>query len=70
MRRWGPRACISKFFGYKIPGDDGDKYHPKGYTFGEVGPHALRGKGKEEMKTTRTRLVRADMGRCPFGPSK
>lgn len=69
-RRWGPGALVSRLFGYKIPGDDGDKYHPQGYTFSEVGPHALKSKGKQEMDRTRARLAGANHGGCPFAPLK
>ncbi|KAG8528955.1 uncharacterized protein KY384_006644 [Bacidia gigantensis] len=56
MRRWGPRAWISRLFGYRVPGDDGDKYHPQGYIFAEVGPQVFSGKGSKDMDQTRARL--------------
>ena len=65
-RRWGPGAWTSRLLGYKVPGDDGDKYHPQGYTFAEVGPQALSGKGLEEMDDIRSRLENANRGGCPF----
>ncbi|KAL8671082.1 MAG: hypothetical protein Q9168_004407 [Polycauliona sp. 1 TL-2023] len=51
-----------------IPGDDGDRYRPRGYKFAEIGPEALSGKGTVEMDETRARLNRAERGRCPFLP--
>ena len=65
-RRWGPGAWISRLLGYKVPGDDGDKYSPRGYTIAEIGPRALSYKGVEEMDETRARLVRRNRGGCPF----
>lgn len=47
MRRYGPGAWISRLSGYSIPGDDGDKYCPRGYTFADVGPYAFSGKGRK-----------------------
>ena len=67
-RRWGLGAWTTRLLGYKVPGDDGDKYHPGGYTFAEVGPQALSGKGTEEMDKTRSRLILANRGACPFSP--
>ncbi|KAL6713474.1 hypothetical protein ACLMJK_008939 [Lecanora helva] len=66
LRRWGPGAWISRLLGYKVPGDEGNKYYPQGYTFTSIGPQALSGKGINEMDKTRTRLVHEDRGRCPF----
>ena len=66
MRRWGPGAWITRFLGYKVPGDDGDKYHPQGYTFTDIGPKALSGEGIQEMDETRAWLVHKNRGGCPF----
>ena len=65
-RRWGPGACITRLLGYNVPGDDGNKYHPKGYTLADVGPRGLRGKGRKEMDETRACLGRGNRGGCPF----
>ena len=65
--RWGPSACVTRLFGFKLPGDDGGIYSPEGYTFSELGPKALSGKGTKEMDETRTRLIRERHGGCPFG---
>ena len=67
-RRWGPSAWLSRLLGYQVPGDDGDQYHPAGYTITDVGPQAFIGKGGKEMDETRARLGRADRGGCPFAP--
>jgi hypothetical protein len=65
-RRWGPRALVTRLFGRRLPGDDGNKYAPEGYAFDDVGPDALRGKGVEEMRVTEARLSAARRGGCPF----
>ena len=70
MQRWGPRAWISKLFGYEVPGDNGDKYFPQGYTVAEVGPQSLIGSGNEEMNKTRARSSGVDIGGCPFSSRK
>ena len=66
LRRWGPRAWITRLLGYKVPGDDGDKYFPQGYALAEIGPQFLSGKGIDEMNKTQVRLNRLDRGGCPF----
>ena len=66
MQRWGPRAWVSRLLGYKVPGDDGDKYFPQGYIITDIGPQSLNGSGKEEMDQTRARLSSLDRGGCPF----
>ena len=65
-QRWGPRAWVTRLLGYKVPGDDGDKYVPQGYTFTEIGPQHLSGKGKGDMDKIQTRLISLDRGGCPF----
>lgn len=65
-QRWGPRAWVTRLLGYKVPGDDGDKYSPQGYIITEIGPQHLSGKGKEDMDKIQTRLISLDRGRCPF----
>ena len=65
-RRWGPGAWMTRLLGYAVPGDTGDKYSPQGYSFAEIGPKYLSGKGVKEMDENRTRLVNANRGGCPF----
>ena len=67
-RRWGPSAWLTRLLGYKLPGDDVDRYHPTGYSIPDVGPQDLIGKGRKQMDETRTRLARANRGGCPFAP--
>ena len=51
-----------------MPGDDGNKYQPHGYSFAEVGPRAFKGRGRKEMDEERARLARGNRGGCPFSP--
>ncbi|KAF6227091.1 hypothetical protein HO133_008532 [Letharia lupina] len=64
--RWGPRSWITRLVGRKLPGDDGNKYLPEGWTHTEIGPKALRGKGIEYMDEDRKRLNSRKRGGCPF----
>lgn len=64
--RWGPRSWITRLVGRKLPGDDGNKYLPEGWTHTEIGPKALRGKGIEYMEEDRKRLNSRKRGGCPF----
>lgn len=52
--------------GLPVPGDEGDKYFPKGYKTLEMGPKAFQGKGGEEVKEEVERLKGFRMGGCPF----
>lgn len=64
--RWGSRAWVTWALRRKLPGDDGNKYAPEGYVFDEVGPVALKGKGRDEMESTCTRLMKQRRDGCPF----
>ncbi|KAK4694526.1 hypothetical protein P7C71_g3072, partial [Lecanoromycetidae sp. Uapishka_2] len=62
-----------KFFGFsiifalfKLPGDDGNKYAPEGWTFDELGPQALKSKGVKEMNDNQVQLASQNRGNCPF----
>ncbi|KAI3528260.1 hypothetical protein CSPX01_16360 [Colletotrichum filicis] len=57
--RWSPSALYTRLIGGHLPGDEGSKYHPDGYTIPEVGPDAQRCKGKEYMERTRERISQA-----------
>lgn len=67
-RRWGPRALITRVLGRRLPGDDNNKYAPKGYLLEEIGPDVLKGQGLQEMRATEATLTGARRGACPFGP--
>ena len=66
-RRWGPQAWVSKYMGLPVPGDEGAKYHPEGYSIPDVGPKAFLGKGAESAKETVHGLAKTRTGGCPFG---
>ena len=65
-RRWGPKSWITRLAGRKLPGDDGNKYSPEGWTYAEIGPSVLRGKGVKYMHKDHTRLSSKKRGGCPF----
>ena len=69
-RRWGLRACMTRLLGRCLPGDNGNRYAPEGYLFEELGPKAMAGKGKDEMRDTEQVLRNASRGKCPFHISK
>lgn len=66
IRRWGPRAWLTRLVGRKLPGDDGDRYAPEGWTHAELGPKSLRSKGIKSMEKDQQRLIAQDRGGCPF----
>ncbi|KAL9095926.1 MAG: hypothetical protein Q9165_001924 [Trypethelium subeluteriae] len=66
MVRWEPKALIYWALGRKIPGDDGDRYHPDGYTISEVGPKFERGRGTAEMKLDKQRMNARGGYTAPF----
>ncbi|KAL8907256.1 MAG: hypothetical protein Q9207_001497 [Kuettlingeria erythrocarpa] len=65
-RRWGPEALASRLLGLPLPGDEGDKYYPHGYTIPEVGPKIVAGKGAENAQETVAGLQKTRTGGCPF----
>ncbi|KAK4634369.1 ER-bound oxygenase [Fulvia fulva] len=67
LSRWGPSTWIRRATGGALPGDQGDKYHPKGYVISEVGPQNLLGKGEQYMAAARENILLKGAMRCPFG---
>lgn len=65
-RRWGPGAWASRLLGLPVPGDEGDKYWPRGYTIPEIGPEIMAGKGVRIAKETVAGLQKTRTGGCPF----
>ena len=57
MRRLGPGAWISRILGYSVPGDNGDKYYPQGYTLADVGPQAFTGNRIGAAKASHTAAI-------------
>lgn len=66
LKRWGPKAWWIWMNGGVLPGDCMYKYHPEGYTTTEVGPESKKGKGKQQMDETQSRLSQKNRGGCPF----
>ena len=64
--RWGPAAWVSWSMGLPLPGDEGEKYFPKGYRFEEVGPDFMFGKGADAARETVQMLKESRTGGCPF----
>lgn len=59
---------MTRLVGRKLPGDDGNKYLPEGWTHTEIGPRAWRGKGTDKMdEDIRLLLGSQKRGGCPFG---
>ena len=52
--------------GMPVPGDEGEKYWPNGYSIEEIGPASMRGKGAEYTQKSREKLVVERMKGCPF----
>ena len=65
-RRWGPPAWTSRLVGLPVPGDEGERYYPKGYQLLDVGPDIMFGKGAKSAKETIDGLRRTRTGGCPF----
>ena len=64
--RYGPSAWIFRMMGLPLPGDEGDKYYPQGFTVGTVGPRSLQGKGSNYAKEAKANITRMRESRCPF----
>lgn len=65
-KRWGPKSWITRLLRRKLPGDDGNKYLPGGWTPAEIGPKALSGMGIKSMDEDRKQLISRKRGGCPF----
>jgi hypothetical protein len=66
QNRWGPSAWVSWSLGLALPGDDGDKYHPRGFLTSEVGPKNFFGKGQAVVEKEKSRIRVERTGKCPF----
>ncbi|KAJ5144559.1 hypothetical protein N7448_001951 [Penicillium atrosanguineum] len=64
--RWGPVAWIKWAMGQPLPGDDGDKYYPRGYCTPDLGPKYFEGKGRKELEMIKDTLRQQRLGQCPF----
>ena len=66
-RRWGIKAWFVWFAQAKLPGDDGERFIPKGYQTLEVRPLNLQGKGGDEMRQDMEVLNGTfRFAKCPF----
>ncbi|KAL9636285.1 MAG: hypothetical protein Q9164_002911 [Protoblastenia rupestris] len=68
--RFGPSTWISRIRGMPVPGDEGNKYWPKGFRIEEIGPESMRGKGGEYARESKEKLARMRMSGCPFARVK
>ncbi|BCS21735.1 uncharacterized protein APUU_22167A [Aspergillus puulaauensis] len=65
--RWGPIAWMTWALGGIVPGGKGgEKYHPEGYRFDEVGPEKRRGVGRKEMDGFEEKIKSVRHMGCPF----
>lgn len=64
--RWGPEAWVTWLVGGILPGDEGDRYIPHGFTASTIGPKFFEGKGTKIMAETQLELTLAQRGGCPF----
>lgn len=64
--RWGPTAWFKWTLGQPLPGDEGDKYYPKGYYTPDMGPKYFEGKGRKDLEEIMTGLRAQRTGQCPF----
>ncbi|KAK4970890.1 hypothetical protein LTR42_007867 [Elasticomyces elasticus] len=65
-KRWSLNSWLIRMVGGSVPGDQGAKYCPQGYSITELGSDDMRGKGEHDMQATRDRLSRNGRIDCPF----
>ena len=68
--RFGPLAWMSRIMGLPVPGDEGDKYWPKGYKTEDVGPKLMKGKGRDYVRGEKEKVLNTRANGCPFGRMK
>ncbi|KAL4883215.1 streptococcal 67 kDa myosin-cross-reactive antigen like family-domain-containing protein [Aspergillus karnatakaensis] len=66
--RWGPGAWISRAMGMPLPGDEDDKYYPRGFDLEDLGPKYFEGKGRKTVAEIRELLKKERRGQAPFAP--
>lgn len=64
--RWGPTAWVTWMLGRPVPGDEGEKYYPSGYSIPDIGPKYFEGKGRKALEETMEELKGFRTGECPF----
>ncbi|KAJ9426002.1 hypothetical protein QL093DRAFT_2586368 [Fusarium oxysporum] len=67
---WGPRAFLLRALGGKVPGSQGERFHPQGYNLMSIGPEPQKGKGLEEMATAAGIIKAKGGGYMPFFSSQ
>jgi len=65
-RRWGLAALFTRMIGRKLPGDDGNKYNPEGYSISEIGPFGTN----KSVGTDLAEMRDISPGGCPFSRIK
>ncbi|KAL2840769.1 streptococcal 67 kDa myosin-cross-reactive antigen like family-domain-containing protein [Aspergillus pseudoustus] len=66
--RWGPGAWVSWAMGMPLPGDEDDKYYPRGFDLEDLGPKYFEGKGRKSVAEIREQLKKERRGQSPFAP--
>ncbi|KAL4909522.1 hypothetical protein BDW74DRAFT_165935 [Aspergillus multicolor] len=66
--RWGPGAWVSWAMGMPLPGDEDDKYYPRGFDLEDLGPKYFEGKGRKSVAEIRELLKKERRGQAPFAP--
>ncbi|KAH1957508.1 hypothetical protein CDV57_07850 [Aspergillus fumigatus] len=64
--RWGPLAWVQRLMGLPLPGDDGDRFYPRGYYTPDVGPKYFEGKGRKSLEEIKEKLRMQRTGESPF----
>ncbi|KAF4121135.1 hypothetical protein GMORB2_2097 [Geosmithia morbida] len=68
LSRWGPTAWATWLWGGVLPGDEGDRFMPEGFLFGDLGPKRTMGRGTDnDAELKRLAAVRAPT-ESPFKP--
>ena len=65
-----PVAWLTWAMGLPLPGDQGDKFVPQGYTIEDIGPPVMVGKGGEYADKQIKEMQQSRTGGCPFGPGR
>ncbi|KAI9722357.1 MAG: hypothetical protein M1812_001829 [Candelaria pacifica] len=64
--RWGFEAWMTWALGGSLPGDEGEKFKPKGYHIQDIGPDSMQGKGLDAVSVTKARIMERNPQICPF----
>ncbi|KAF2786254.1 hypothetical protein K505DRAFT_354571 [Melanomma pulvis-pyrius CBS 109.77] len=68
--KWRPSSLLLQAFGARTPGSQGERFKPKGYDLGTIGPAPQEGKGLDEMRTTVEYMKSRGPAECPFAGMK